>query len=900
MKIKNTLKQLKLNKFISIDIETTGLNPEFDKITEISAVLFEDGKEIDNFTTLINPVIGIPGHIEDLTGITNNMVKDQPMINDVASDFINFIGEYPIVGQNIQFDINFLNNEISSLLINYGNCYDTLYLAKALIWYVQEFNLGFLSNYYGFDIEGSHRAYKDAQNTGKLFISLIDEIPKYSKKVIEKFVYISDESMPNSNLFKNILECFDSNFGNNKYVDKVGLVSNVLYNNKSKLPINLDDTSNEILGNKGILSKSIDECEFRSQQLDMSENISKCISNGDIILAEGGTGLGKSFAYLVSGISESLKNKIPLVVATNTKALQNQLFEKDIPVISDLFNHKIKSVVIKGRNNYVCKNRVNNLLETQLDILLEKEKLELLALVSWVESTTTGDVSECFGFNRFNFGRLWDLLSSDAKYCTWQQCKDSCFYSNLILESRDADILVVNHAMLLYDIELESQGILPPKHIFVIDEAHNLISAAKSAYKKEFDELFFITPLYQIKKILNDQLNLDNSLLNDINRVADETISLIHNFFDSIEDIHFSDNRSNYSVVDFSFTDPFEYFLDCTPSIEKLIFSLKDCCEKLNNFLADDDFEVIDSIFLYEEKINMFSDIVKNHGSYVMWASFKKYTSSISLNFLFKELGENIYNNYFSKGNSGVICSSTLTVDNDFSYIINSLGLQNYSADFDLITKIFYSPFYYEDQCDLLVYKSDFDINSKDYLNDISSQILYISKNTNKRMLVLCTSYQQINFLKNNLCNEFQNEDKKIYFQTRGMNKNALIYGYRKNPGSILVATMALWEGVDFKGDELEMLMIIRVPFVNPNDPYTKHIIANYDSLGMNAFNDYQIPEACLKLKQGFGRLIRTSFDSGICLITDPRLLTKYYGSKILGSFPLDFKKYDNIRSISL
>ena len=119
----------------------------------------------------------------------------------------------------------------------------------------------------------------------------------------------------------------------------------------------------------------------------------------------------------------------------------------------------------------------------------------------------------------------------------------------------------------------------------------------------------------------------------------------------------------------------------------------------------------------------------------------------------------------------------------------------------------------------MLVYKSDFDINSKDYLNDISSQILYISKNTNKRMLVLCTSYQQINFLKNNLCNEFQNEDKKIYFQTRRMNKNALIYGYRKNPGSILVATMALWEGVYFKGDLLEMLMIIRVPFVNPNDP---------------------------------------------------------------------------------
>ena len=255
---------------------------------------------------------------------------------------------------------------------------------------------------------------------------------------------------------------------------------------------------------------------------------------------------------------------------------------------------------------------------------------------------------------------------------------------------------------------------------------------------------------------------------------------------------------------------------------------------------------------------------------------------------------------YFSKGNPGVICSSTLTVDGDFTYMTDSLGLQKYSGQFDLITKVYHSPFYYDDQCNLLVYKTDIDINDKDYLVDIASQILYLSRNTDKRMLVLCTSYQQTKTLKNNLSNEFKNRDRKIFFQTRGMNRNALISGYKKNSSSILIATMGLWEGIDFKGDELEILMIIRVPFVNPNDPYTQHMMTNYDSLGMNAFNDYQIPEACLKLKQGFGRLIRTSFDSGICLITDPRLLTKYYGSKILGSFPLDFERYDNIRSISL
>ena len=165
-------------------------------------------------------------------------------------------------------------------------------------------------------------------------------------------------------------------------------------------------------------------------------------------------------------------------------------------------------------------------------------------------------------------------------------------------------------------------------------------------------------------------------------------------------------------------------------------------------------------------------------------------------------------------------------------------------------------------------------------------------------MLVLCTSYKQASDLKNNLYSRFLSRNANLYVHEKGRSKNSILRAFRNNPGSVLIGTMAFWEGVDLPGDELSILMMLRIPFSNPNDPYIKYISNHLASNGKNGFTDYQVPEACIKMKQGFGRLIRTEYDAGLFIITDPRFYNSSYGEKVRNSFPIDSKPYSHFSSL--
>ena len=287
---------------------------------------------------------------------------------------------------------------------------------------------------------------------------------------------------------------------------------------------------------------------------------------------------------------------------------------------------------------------------------------------------------------------------------------------------------------------------------------------------------------------------------------------------------------------------------------------------------------------------NMFSDI-HNH---VNWATIKSNNGNInSVSFNVSPLGINdIFIDISSKFNSLILTSATLTVDDNFDYIFNEIGLDNYLINKKVVTEKFYSPFAVKDQIKLFINDSHVDINSSEFIESTYEVIYKLKQNLNKRMLVLCTSYKQISDFKK-ICN-----DDSMLFQEISSSKKILLDKYLKVKNSILFGTSSFWEGVDLPADKLEVLFIIKLPFSNPYNPIVQAKIESYLDKNLDPFMDYQLSESILKLRQGIGRLIRRQEDMGICVLADPRILKKRYGKNIVDALPIDYISYNNYSKI--
>jgi len=273
--------------------------------------------------------------------------------------------------------------------------------------------------------------------------------------------------------------------------------------------------------------------------------------------------------------------------------------------------------------------------------------------------------------------------------------------------------------------------------------------------------------------------------------------------------------------------------------------------------------------------------------------------STCSINLLAKDIGRVLFDKYFSKGNVGLLCSATLAVEQNFQYFKSQIGLNHLSFSRDINEEFFSTPFLLEEQIKFYAFKTDLNINSRDYLDNIAEQIYGISECYEKRMLVLCTSYKQASELKNRLYSKFIGSKTNLYVHERGRSKNSLLRSFKNSPGSILIGTMAFWEGVDLPGDLLEVLMIIKMPFDVPTDPIVKAYGGMIESQGGNSFMDYALPESVIRFRQGFGRLIRTSYDEGIFIVMDDRIINKRYGALFSESIPVQMQVFKYLDDLS-
>ena len=935
MDTQKILQALDLSSFIAFDFETTGLDSVNDRVIEIAAIRFENGGIVDRFVSLINPGRDIPPLISEITGISNLMVKNAPTEDKIIDEFLGFLGNSPLVAHNIHFDEKFL----SELCSRHGReeknfiKYDTLQLARSVLFEQPVFNLTALSDYYGLSSDGAHRAENDTKNTGMIFLELINEVAGYPLEIISKVNSILQGSkVPNHQLYKNLAKELTKKGDLKKGLIKQKTTPDCNANIFSHIgERNIDSLSaSDVFGENGTLSDVHPNFESRPNQKQYAQLVNDILSEtGKVGVIEAGTGLGKSMAYLFCAIKESVNvdENGPVIIACNTKHLQDQLFHKDLPLLSQALDVPIKAVMLKGRKNYICKTRLNWLFADSKT--LDTIDLEaLIPVLFWISWTKTGDISECSGF--LNTRRSWlkTFISSDTGFCTGEICNknNGCYYGKLKKNIFQAHIIVANHSLLMTNVSQE--GLLPSFSSVIVDEAHNLVKSAYDQFKVEWSES---QVAYQLQSLdpSHPRSNRWNNILNhiaeinidvkdcrvDLKNAVSDALESLKNFMLDLAD----DNHHRYSPAKAYQDKPIINNIDkiyastklSLDSLKKSFETIFSILEKMKKMILEidpkrTDFTVLHSIIergieTSSVLLNTIVHLTENQNpEWVYWmeGEFKRNKSGseklqLSLHASLVDVSDTLHKSFFNQLDNCILTSATLKVQNSFDYFLGRIGLGDFG---NVVTKDFLSPFLYNEQVNYYQYGG-----AREISNDpkaIADIIFHLHKSFNKRIMVLFTSIKALSDTAKELRAKNGGGDIPLFAQTRGASKPAIIKGMHQNMNGVLFGTNSFWEGVDLPGDLLEILILVKLPFDVPSEPLIKSYSEYVNKMGGNSFMEYSLPESAIRFRQGFGRLIRTSYDAGKFICLDNRIVVKRYGQVFSDSLPVEMNMFSEFYSI--
>ncbi len=901
-------------EYVSLDLETTGLHANSDRIIEIGAVKCSYGTILEEYQTLVDPKRQIPPFVQDLTGISNDDVRFKPTIEQVIPDLIKFVGDLPIIGQNIQFDLRFLaSNDVQFTQYNF----DTWELATIFFPNLPEYSLNYLGKYFEVENQSPHRALEDAKATQQVFIKLLNHIRRCDHNSLKYMIDLSTKS--NWNLGNLLEQCLEHSLVTSQQKSHVGPRPNQNGNHKSLLDFDPVLTIDEIFNTEETFTQNLpDEFEYRPEQLEMLQIVDSAISNKKHLIIEAGTGVGKSLAYLIPAIKHAISHNEKVVISTNTINLQEQLVSKDLPALVSLLENLkvipeggIKYSLLKGKSNYLCVSRLNYM-SNATEISSDEARL-LSKIHLWMGSTQNGDRTEINLSSRDL--AVWNRISSaENLWCPNLRGDDTCYLRNARELAEEADILIVNHALLLSDIRMGGT-LIPHYNTLIIDEAHNLEDEATNQFQ------FEITA-NQLSQIADNQTKICNSIRIDLNNInngasikqiildnihsCEQSIDRIttgwntmweamNNTFFSSQDnqdnnqmiIHkdFRSSQSWYSIL--SMWENFQVTLkENTSYIRNLCNNVDSLDVNLNNksHLIVELNSNIDQIDSLEDQLT--SILTKPDENSVEWISSDRNQIEVRLHSAPVHVGAFLSSNLFSEKDSVICTSATLTAYDSFAHIKERLGIPENAEESQLG-----SPYNYKENGLLLLPKGVPAPSQDSYIAAISETILNATIEIQGRTVVLFTSYAALRNVSNLIKTHLEQNDVQVLAQGIDGTPQQIIRRFNENPNSIILGTNSFWEGVDFERNNLKLLMITRLPFQVPTDPIVQARSSNYE----NSFREYSVPQAILKFRQGIGRLIRSKEDSGVVVILDNRVVERSYGKTFLDSLP-DF----NIQTFEL
>ncbi len=682
----------------------------------------------------------------------------------------------------------------------------------------------------------------------------------------------------------------------------------------------------QIFSKEGLLSRFLKNYEERPGQKEMAQKILDAYEDESVALIEAGTGTGKSLAYLVPAAFWALKHQEKTVITTNTIALQEQLLLKDIPFLLKTLDIDLKACLVKGMGNYLCQRKLKELQDQPLLFSMEETK-DVQAIEHWAEKTNEGSKSDI----SFPLAPgTWEKVAAEAEACNHVHCPHykSCFFFKARKEAADSQLLIVNHHLLLADIEKRrrnptQESILPTYKRLVIDEAHNLEDIALESFAQKFDRIAFLRLLAKLHSESHSERSRLNLLRQELSSMSvipplllqkieidipaqkrtcqtqlEETIVELARFFETIETARPSfKNREPKTRITEAVSENPVWKKIHVPALIKLSDEALRLSQMLKGVLGD--LEEFKGAPIYEKltfhllemqaislRLELSSTFLEQftqdvpRDKRVRW--FESNGTSVTLVDAALDISSLLNEHLFSQQLTSVLCSATIATARSFSFLKKRLGLDE---ELNLKEEIYESPFNYQERA-LFVVPTDLPLpTSPDFLPECIQAMAEAIEISRGSVFLLFTSYDMLQNCYRTLSNSGLSQ-RYPFLRQGDLPRHLLLEQFKKKEGSVLFATDSFWEGVDVPGEALRCVVIAKLPFAVPSDPLYEAYAQALEKDGLDPFSDYSVPQAVIKFKQGFGRLMRKKDDRGCVLCLDHRIVKKNYGKQFLHSLP--------------
>lgn len=900
-------------ELVAIDLETTGLDPMDAKIIEVGAVRIKDGEIIDEYETMVDPAIQIPQHVTHITGIQQDDVKGAPKIQKVLPEIQAFIGDAPIIAHNATLDMGMLQDKHH--IVQGNTRIDTYELASVLMPNAPRYNLNSLTQEAGIELENAHRALDDARATALLYWALWARAKTLPHQTLTEIVRAASHITGShpwdaAAVFEAALrESTTASF------DESQLLFPSLNHDEAHPPLAplgkitpVDETTiTATFGEDGTLSAKLPGYVPRSGQVEMATIIGNAFNNRTHQMIEAGTGIGKSLAYLVPAMLWATQNNQRVVISTNTINLQEQLLHKDLPAISEALGLDIRTAVLKGRSNYLSPDRLETMRRRGPASTVELRTYAKILV--WLLENQSGNRNE-INLRGPGENNVWDQLSSEYDPAT--NTDTNTPFNIARREAENAHILIVNHALLVSDA-LSQSKVLPDYQYAIIDEAHNLEDAITRGLQQNLDQQILLRRLDNLGDLKRGLLAEILRTINAHGTPKDQkrfqqfiagigeasALMKVHikaffkkllTFLGDIRNIRSTDFMTLVRITSEHRRKPsFADVQDAWKTMNEFFDVISGAMSQLNkglNKLAEKSLPNMDALARNAAGMGKQLDDIRLHltqftntpdDNTIYWLRLGQGMETPVLQSAPLHVGPMLEEHIWNKKESVILTSATLRTDGSFKLIKERLY-----ADAVATTDI-KSPFNYREST-LLYLPADIPepADRTGYQRSVEKAIIELADALGGRVLVLFTSFTQLRQTSQNITPRLALGNITVFDQSDGTSREALVEGFKSTERAVLMGTRSFWEGIDIPGESLSALVITRLPFPVPSDPIFSARSDTYN----NGFSQFALPDAILRFRQGFGRLIRSTSDRGIVTVMDSRIITKGYGTNFLESLP--------------